>query len=129
MQIYLITALLFSLLVAVFAVQNTEIVTIRFITWQFSVSLVLVILGSAIVGALALYFLGLFKQVGAWFKIRQLDGKKKDLEKQLEKLETMIKGAEESPNDEVLADEGEKTPVETRVGEAEEPAEEKRVGE
>lgn len=129
MQIYLITALLFSLLVAVFAVQNTEVVTIRFITWQFSVSLVLVILGSAIVGALALYFLGLFKQVGAWFKIRQLDGKKKDLEKQLEKLETMIKGAEETSNTEVLADAGEQTPVETRVNETEESAEEKRVGE
>lgn len=90
MQFYLIISLFFALLVAVFAIQNTEVVVIRFITWQFSISLVLVLLGSAIVGALALYFLGLFKQVGAWMKIRQLNNRKNDLETQLKKLEKKI---------------------------------------
>ena len=90
MQFYLLFALVFSLLVAVFAIQNTEVVVIRFITWQFSVSLVLVLLGSAVAGALTLYFLGLFKQVGTWMKIRQLTHRKNELEAQLKKMEKKI---------------------------------------
>ena len=91
MQFYLILALIFSLLVAVFAIQNTELVMVSFLTWDFSVSLVLVLLGSAAAGALVLYFLGLFKQVGAWFRIRQLHSQKEGLEKQMQKLEERLK--------------------------------------
>ncbi|MDX9870991.1 MAG: LapA family protein [Clostridia bacterium] len=90
MQIYLISALIFSLLVATFAVQNTEVVSINFLTWSFSVSLVLVLLGAAVAGALVLYFFGLFKQVGAWMKIRQLNHRKDELEKQVKKLEEKL---------------------------------------
>jgi len=63
MQFYLITALVFALLVAVFAIQNTETVVIQFLAWSFSISLVLVILGSAAVGALVLYLFSLVKQI------------------------------------------------------------------
>lgn len=94
MQIYLVSALIFSLLVAVFAIQNTEVVVIQFLTWNFSVSLVLVILGSAVVGALALFFLSLFRQVGSWVTIRQLNHRKEELEKQLKKLEEKNKDLE-----------------------------------
>lgn len=90
MQLYLIGALIFSLLVALFAVQNTEMVTVKFLTFQFPISLVLVILGSAVIGSIALYFLGLFKQVGSWFTIRQLSHRKVDLEKQVRALEEKI---------------------------------------
>lgn len=114
MQFYLICALVFSLLVAIFAIQNTEIVTIRFITYQFSVSLVLVLLGSAVAGALALYFLGLFKQVGTWFKIRQLNGRKEDLENQVKKLESKLASLENTTQDKEK--EQEKPPMETGGG-------------
>ncbi|MCR4442056.1 MAG: lipopolysaccharide assembly protein LapA domain-containing protein [Peptococcaceae bacterium] len=98
MQFYLISALVFSLLVAIFAVQNTEVVVIKFITWSFSVSLVLVLLGAAAAGALVLYFLGLFKRVDAWMKIRQLSHDKAEFEKKAKKLEEeleRLKGKEE----------------------------------
>mgnify|MGYP005853675565 CR=1 FL=1 len=95
MQFYLVFALVFSLLVAIFAIQNTEVVIIKFMTWQFPVSLVLVLLGSAVSGALALYFLGLFKQVGSWIKIRQLNHRKNELEAQLKKLEKKVSEMEE----------------------------------
>lgn len=94
MQIYLVSALVFSLLVAVFAIQNTEVVVIKFLTWNFSVSLVLVILGSAVVGALALFFLSLFRQVGSWMTIRQLNHHKEELEKQMKKMEDRLKDYE-----------------------------------
>lgn len=90
MQFYLISALAFSLLVAIFAIQNTEMVVIKFLTWSFSISLVLVVLGAAVAGALVLYFLGLFKQVGSWIKIRQLNQRKNELENQVKKLESQL---------------------------------------
>lgn len=90
MQFYLISALVFSLLVAVFAVQNTETVVIKFFAWSFSISLVLVVLGAAMAGALVLYFLSLIKQVGSWMKIRQVSNRKKDLENQVKKLEEQL---------------------------------------
>ncbi|MBZ4655228.1 MAG: hypothetical protein JG781_2587 [Peptococcaceae bacterium] len=98
MQVYLISALLFSLLVAIFAIQNTEQVIIKFLTFQFPISLVLVILGSAVVGALALYFLGLFKQVGSWIKLRQLQHQKEDLAEQVKKLQEKLASLEAARN-------------------------------
>jgi len=87
MQLYLISALVFSILVALFAVQNTEEVVVKFITFQFRIPLVLVILGSAAVGALALYFLSLLKQFDFWLKVRHLNSRKKELERQVKELE------------------------------------------
>lgn len=105
MQFYLISALVFSLLVAIFAIQNTETVVIKFLPWSFSVSLVLIVLGSAVAGALVLYFLGLFKQVGAWMKIRQLNHHKTELEKQVKNLEAqLITAKEKVDHEEVLPD-------------------------
>ncbi len=95
MQLYLISALLFSLIVAVFAVQNTETVIVKFLTFQFPISLVLVILGSAVIGALTLYFLSLFSKVSSWMKIRQLNQHKKQLEQQIQELEQKLSGIEE----------------------------------
>lgn len=95
MQVYLIVALVFSLLVAVFAIQNTEIVVIKFLTFQSSVSLVLVILGSAAVGALALFFLNLFRQVGSWMTVRQLRHQKEELEKKVKLLEERLNPPEQ----------------------------------
>jgi len=102
MQFYLICALVFSLLVAVFAVQNTELVVIKFLTWSFSVSLVLVLLGAAAAGALVLYFLGLVKSVDTWMKIRQLSNEKAELENKCQNLENelfRLKGKEEPANE------------------------------
>lgn len=90
MQYYLVSALVFSLIVAIFAIQNTVMVTVQFLTMQASVSLVLVILGSAVVGALALFFLSLFRQVGSWMTIRQLTHQKEELEKQVKRLEEKL---------------------------------------
>ena len=57
MQGYLVSALIFALLVAIFAIQNTTVVVINFLMWEFHTSLVLVILGSALLGALLYFFI------------------------------------------------------------------------
>ena len=95
MQIYLVGALIFALLVAVFAIQNTNPVDIRFLTFQIKeISLVLVILGSALIGALVVFLLGAVKQIGSYRQIKDLkrDNKKyadeiKQLKSKLDSLE------------------------------------------
>jgi uncharacterized integral membrane protein len=51
-QFYVIIALLLATLVAIFAVQNAQEVSIRFLVWTFQSSVVVVILISLGVGAL-----------------------------------------------------------------------------
>ncbi len=64
MQIYLVLALIFSIAVAVFAVQNATRVDITLFFWQLKgISLVLVIFCSALIGALAAGLFGAVKQV------------------------------------------------------------------
>lgn len=91
MQGYLVSALIFALLVAIFAIQNTTVVVINFLMWEFHTSLVLVILGSALLGALCIFLLGSFKNFGAWRKQRELEGKNRHLTNQVNELEAELK--------------------------------------
>ena len=53
---YLLFTLIISIIVAVFAVQNAADVTVGFLMWTVQTSLVVVILGAALLGALAMGF-------------------------------------------------------------------------
>ncbi len=63
LQIRLILALAFAMVIALFAVQNAATVEVRFLAWHFETTLVIVILASTAVGALVVGLLGFFKQV------------------------------------------------------------------
>lgn len=83
-QLFFVAAVLFALGVAVFALQNTEEVSIRFLMWEFfAVSKVIVILASAAVSALAVTFLGLWWYIKNVFHLRHLEGEIRDLKSQL----------------------------------------------
>lgn len=88
MQIFLIAALVFSLLVAVFAVQNAVQVTVGFLFWNFQTSLVLVILSAAIVGALIIFSVAMFRQFNLTRKIREYEQKVKELDRKVQELES-----------------------------------------
>ncbi|AZR73095.1 hypothetical protein BBF96_06675 [Anoxybacter fermentans] len=90
MQWTVVITLLFALLVGVFAVQNDIDVSLKFFTWQFETSLVVVVLGGVALGALMIGILGLISQIKARIQIRTLKGKIKSLEKQLEKLKEKL---------------------------------------
>ena len=72
MEVRFIISLLFSALVAAFAIQNADSVSIRFLLYKFNISQAIVILGSAILGAIIVVFLGLIKQIRQGMKIKQL---------------------------------------------------------
>jgi len=68
-HVLLIAAAIFAFLVALFALQNSEIVRVGFMGWKFETSLVLVILGSALLGFLTALFLGMIMQIKLRFQL------------------------------------------------------------
>ncbi len=58
MKLKLIIGIVLLVLVGLFAMQNSAVVTIRFMVWQFSASLALVIFLTGLAGALVGWFLG-----------------------------------------------------------------------
>lgn len=61
-MIFLIFTLLVALVVALFAVQNADPVTINLLWYAPDVPLVLVILGSAFAGALIVFFMAIWRE-------------------------------------------------------------------
>ena len=72
----LVIAILFLLLVVVFAVQNAQMVPITFLAWAFDINQALVVLGSACLGVI----IGV---VWAWLRGMGTRGRIKELTQQL----------------------------------------------
>jgi len=94
MQIWFIVSLLFSVIVAVFAVLNSSVVSINLVFQSFEMSQSIVILGSAAFGAVIVLFLGIFSKVKTSLKIRELSNALKAAEKKSELLGNSIKDYE-----------------------------------
>ncbi len=86
-QFYFMVALLLATLVAIFAVQNAEEVTVRFLVWTFQTSVVIVILVSAGMGALLAALISLPQTIKARRRLRQS-------ERKLERLAVELGGPE-----------------------------------
>ncbi len=72
----LVVAIVFLLLVVVFAVQNAQMVNIVFFGWALNINLALVVLGSASIGVLV-------GAVWVWFRQLSVRAKVKALTKEL----------------------------------------------
>lgn len=91
MQGNIILVLIITVFISIFAVQNSSPVDVKFLGWSFQqVSLVLVIVCSFAVGALAVFFLALSKQLKSAIKIRELAGQNKKLTEEIERLQSEI---------------------------------------
>lgn len=84
---YLIMGLVFSLIVAIFALANNESVTVSYILGHAEVSLILLILGSAVTGALVMGLFSIFRSIRTAFAFRDLRHQQKDLQKKVKTLE------------------------------------------
>ncbi|MFX4263841.1 LapA family protein [Pelotomaculum propionicicum] len=81
-QVYLVAAIMFALVVAIFAVQNTEKMAIYFLFWQVKeVSKVIIILASTALGALVTLCLGFMWSYKKIKHIRLLEAELKELKK------------------------------------------------
>lgn len=62
MQVFVVSTLFVALLIAVFALQNTDPDTLNFLFWSFRIPRIITILGSAFAGALAVFLAGFFRR-------------------------------------------------------------------
>jgi len=97
-MIFLIFALILSLGVAAFAVQNSLPVVVKFLYWSFETSLVIIILGSASLGAIVIFLLHLFSQLRLRWNLRSANQKIRELEDELKQLKPKPAMAESGDN-------------------------------
>ncbi len=91
MQIYFVIALIFAVLVAIFAIQNSAPVHVQFLFWEIQrISQVLVILGAAAIGALIVLFMGAGKQIKLIWQVRQLTQQNNQLKNEQQKLKQQL---------------------------------------
>ncbi|MBS4022202.1 MAG: DUF1049 domain-containing protein [Dethiobacter sp.] len=86
MQIGVIFGLLFGFIIAFFAILNTETVILNYYFGAVETSVALLVLASAICGALAIGLLGFLKQIRAGFAIWDFQNKSRRLNKEVEAL-------------------------------------------
>ena len=87
---YLLFTLIISIIVAVFAVQNAADVTVGFLMWTVQTSLVVVILGAALLGALAMGFFTLMLKANNKSLKFEIDQLKKENAKLKEEKEMLM---------------------------------------
>lgn len=88
MQFWFIMSLVFAVLIAFFAVLNSDVVTIRLFFKEVELSQSVIILGSAAIGAIVATFIGIFNRLKSSLKIRELKNQIRELEGNLAKTKT-----------------------------------------
>jgi putative membrane protein len=95
MQIWFVFSLVFSAVIAFFAVLNSDVVTIKLFWFNFELSQSLIILGSAASGAIIAIFLGLFSKIKPSLKIRELSSELKNANQKIDLLSSSLKDCEQ----------------------------------
>jgi len=124
MQSTFIVALIFAVLVAIFALLNGDVVTINLLFKKFEISQALVILIAAILGAISVYMMNLVNKVKSSLKMKDLTKKLKQSEMEIAALKERIAIFEEEAS---VAAEEQAVPAEPVQTPAEVPAQSEGV--
>ncbi|MGM0900902.1 MAG: LapA family protein [Bacillota bacterium] len=92
----LILALIFALIVAIFAVVNVESVKVDYVFGTTYLPLILIVLGSALLGGLIVGSIGLFRNFMLQRQVKQLTKEKAQLEGKMEELEEKQSSSEKT---------------------------------
>ncbi|NLK73190.1 MAG: DUF1049 domain-containing protein [Clostridiales bacterium] len=103
MQFWFILSLVFAVLIALFAVLNSDEVTLNLVITTLSTRQSVIILASAAIGAIIASFIGMFRTLKSSLKIRDLNHQIKELQQNLEKLKTENEALTEKTNTETEA--------------------------
>ncbi len=77
-----IISLIFAFLIVIFAIANSETVIVDFIFTKITMSQAVVIMGSALLGALIVFLISLIKKIRLTQEIKSLKGKISKLEEE-----------------------------------------------
>lgn len=87
---FLILVIIICMLVALFAVQNAVAVSLNFVLWSFSTSLVLVILGSFLMGVLVATCFMLTMKAKHYLKDKKMREEMQQLESENKRLQERV---------------------------------------
>jgi putative membrane protein len=87
-QLYVISVFVIAFVVALFAMQNSEVVTLMFLSWEFDASLIVVIVGCVALGSILMGLLGGIAQFRLNLKLRGARRTVAKLEERISELET-----------------------------------------
>ena len=93
--IFLALALMFGLIIAVAAIINNEVVTVNYFFGQVNLTLFMLILGSAVAGALFMGSLSIYRGIHNYMNSQGDRGLKKELQNRVKTLEDEKKKLEE----------------------------------
>jgi len=92
----LLIAFLFAIMIAVFALQNTVAANVRFLVWEYETSLVLIIIGSAMSGAILTFVASLGPRIRRAREIRHLEQTIQSQGERIRQLEGAVKESRET---------------------------------
>ncbi len=87
-QFGVILALIFSLVIAIFALANNQLIIVNYLYGKTEISAVIVILGAAILGAFVMFLLNMFKQIKTSFHMRSLQSELGESRSQIDELKS-----------------------------------------
>ena len=91
MQVWFLVSLLFSIIIAVFAALNSNVVPIQLFFARYELSQSIVIILSAVIGAVITIFFGLFGKLKSLKKVRELNSEIKYYKSKNEELNDTLK--------------------------------------
>lgn len=94
MQLNVVLTLIFAIIISAFAIFNASVVTVSFFFAKVDLSLAIVIIVSALIGALVIWFFDAFKKMKTKKQIKELNKKITELEKQVVQKDSYAKELE-----------------------------------
>lgn len=86
-QLAVLLALVFSLVIAVLAIANNQPVEINYLFGRSELSAVVIILGSAVLGALVIFILSIYGNVKKSLQLRNMRNELKNLQEKIQSLQ------------------------------------------
>lgn len=112
MQVTFILSMIFAVVIALFAVANSEPVTINLILKSFQLSQAVVILVSAVVGAVIVFLLSLVSRAKSAVKAKNLNKELTLVKRQLETCQTELEKLKVPVSEEAVPVSAEETSTE-----------------
>lgn len=86
----LVISMIFAIFIALFALQNSTVITINFLWYKLNLSQAVVILGSALIGILTMLPFDVVRRIKTGIKISELNNKINKLNEKLNENKEML---------------------------------------
>jgi uncharacterized integral membrane protein len=96
MQIYIVLSLIFGILITLFAIFNSAVVAVNFFFTELQIPLALVIIASALIGAVTMLIFDTFRRIRAGKNLKEMTKKASGFEKEIASKDETIHKLEDT---------------------------------